>query len=445
MYAVLDIETTGGKFNHEGITEIAIHRFDGEDVVDSFISLINPEQEIQPFVAQLTGINNKMLRNAPKFYEVAKRIIEITQDCVLVAHNAAFDYRMLRLEFKRLGYTFDRPSICTVELSKVLIPGLDSYKLGKLCRTVGIPVTDRHRANGDALATTQLFQLLLEKDTKKLIEKQPVFLNPEKSLNEHLSALLEPLPNEAGVYFIEDKNGEIIYIGSTRNIYKSVNKLFLSKNSLGKKLQKLTHHIRFERTGSSLVAAIKANEYILQLKPALNANPNRPNFTHGLILKTDKKGYHHLVVVKRDLRKPMLTTFVNLAQANHFINTLTERFDLSHKLLHVEPGFDIKSLSISHAEEPEEYNQKVQASLDCFSLKEKNMVILDKGRNARERSAILIENGCFKGMCYFKLNFQINDKQILEELITPMTDTINNKHLIHKYLRQKKSPKIIPL
>jgi len=106
LYAILDIETTGGKYNEEGITEIAIHKYDGHQVVDTFISLVNPERSIQPFVVNLTGINNQMLRNAPKFYEVAKRIIEITSDCILVAHNAKFDYRILCTEFNRLGYGY---------------------------------------------------------------------------------------------------------------------------------------------------------------------------------------------------------------------------------------------------------------------------------------------------------------------------------------------------
>ena len=146
MYAILDIETTGGQYNEEGITEIAIYRFDGHEVVDQFISLVNPEIPIQPFVVKLTGINNAMLRSAPKFYEVAKRIIEITQDCIIVAHNAAFDYRVLRMEFRRLGYEFNRNTLCTVELSKKLIPDQPSYSLGKLVRSLGIPIADRHRA-----------------------------------------------------------------------------------------------------------------------------------------------------------------------------------------------------------------------------------------------------------------------------------------------------------
>ena len=133
-YAILDIETTGGKYNEEGITEIAIYRFDGDKVVDQFASLVNPEIPIQPFVVNLTGINNAMLRTAPKFHEVAKRIIEITNDAILVAHNAQFDNRILTTEFDRLGYNFDKQTLCTVELAKQLMPDMASYSLGKLVK-----------------------------------------------------------------------------------------------------------------------------------------------------------------------------------------------------------------------------------------------------------------------------------------------------------------------
>ena len=160
-YIIIDVETTGGKFNEEGITEIAIYKFDGKSSLE-FISLINPEKDIQPFVVNLTGINNKMLRNAPKFHEVAKRILEITEETIFVAHNTSFDYRILKTEYDRLGYNFKRNTLCTLELSKKLIPDMDSYSLGKLTRQLGIPITQRHRASGDALATVKLFKLLLD-------------------------------------------------------------------------------------------------------------------------------------------------------------------------------------------------------------------------------------------------------------------------------------------
>jgi DNA polymerase-3 subunit epsilon len=270
LYAIIDIETTGGKFNEEGITEIAIHKFDGVDIIDSFVSLVNPEKEIQPFVVNLTGINNKMLRNAPKFYEVAKRIVEITKDCVLVAHNASFDYRILRTEFKRLGYDFDIPTLCTVELSKIIIPDLESYSLGKLCRNIGIPMSDRHRANGDAVATVKLLQLLLQKDKDKIIVKQTIKSGNKRDLSKKLLTLLEDLPLETGIFYLHRYNGDIIFIGKGKNIKKEVNKVFLRSSNRSRTLLKEMSTVSFDLTGSELIAQLKFNDEIENHKPRYN-------------------------------------------------------------------------------------------------------------------------------------------------------------------------------
>ena len=227
MYAILDIETTGGAYDEEGITEIAIYRFDGHQVVDTFVSLVNPEKEIQPFVVKLTGIDQGMLKNAPKFHEVAKRIVEITEGCVLVAHNAVFDARILATEFKRLGYDYLRKRLCTVELSKSLMPDLPSYKLGKLCRSLGIPVSNRHRAEGDAMATVHLFKLLLHKDTNKAIIQQAVQTENQRKLAPKLQRLLEETPRKVGLFYLHDHMGNIIYVGKGKNLRSTVNKLFL--------------------------------------------------------------------------------------------------------------------------------------------------------------------------------------------------------------------------
>ena len=258
MYAILDIESTGGKYNEEGITEIAIHRFDGHQVVDKFICLVNPEREIQPFVAKLTGINNKMLRSAPKFHEVAKRIVEITEDAVLVAHNAQFDYRILRTEFRRLGYDFQRKTLCTVDLSKQLIPDAESHSLGKLARSLGIPMSDRHRANGDALATLKLFKLLLDKDSDKKIITEVIREETHGELSPTQLDMVFDLPSETGVYYMHDKDGQIIFIGKTKDIKKRVNQHFTNVGKVARKLQKETKKVTYEKTGSELIAILKA-------------------------------------------------------------------------------------------------------------------------------------------------------------------------------------------
>ncbi|MFT4575704.1 MAG: DNA polymerase-3 subunit epsilon [Polaribacter sp.] len=257
LYAILDIETTGGKFNEEGITEIAIYKFDGHEVVDQFITLVNPEKEIQPFVVQLTGINNNMLRNAPKFHEVAKRIIEITKDCIVVAHNSSFDYRILGTEYNRLGYEYKRDTLCTVELSRKLIPEQPSYSLGKLCKSLGVPMSDRHRASGDALATIQLFKLLLAKDVDKTIIINTVKHFDSKKTSEKLNALLKTVPAIMGVYYLHKEDGQIIFMGKGNNIKNDINNQFIKTTKRAKGIQDNTTSISYEQTGNILLTNLK--------------------------------------------------------------------------------------------------------------------------------------------------------------------------------------------
>jgi len=270
MYAILDIETTGGKFNEEGITEIAVYKFDGQKVTDQFISLVNPEKEIQEFVVKLTGINNKMLRNAPKFHEIAKRIVEITTNCTIVAHNSSFDYRILRTEFNRLGYDYLRNTLCTVELSKKLILDQPSYSLGKLCRSLGIPTTDRHRANGDALATVKLFKLLLEKDSEKNIIKDAVKYFDKREEKNRLIKILEEIPEKEGVFYVHNNIGNVIYMGRGKNLKKEVNKLFLRDSRRVLKVKSKMNSITFEETGNPLFTKLKYYIELQTIRPKFN-------------------------------------------------------------------------------------------------------------------------------------------------------------------------------
>ncbi|MFY9243084.1 MAG: exonuclease domain-containing protein [Polaribacter sp.] len=292
MYAILDIETTGGKFNEEGITEIAIYKFDGYEVVDQFISLVNPEKPIQEFVVKLTGINNKMLRNAPKFYEVAKRIVEITKDCIIVAHNSAFDYRILRTEFERLGFDFERNTLCTVELSQQLIENLPSYSLGKLTKTLGIPIVDRHRANGDALATVQLFKLLLEKDSKKSIIQSSIKYFDKRLEKEKLQNLIESIPSVSGIFYIHDLNGKVIYLGRGKNIKNEINGLFLKSTRRAVKIQDRAETVSFDRTGSELFTRLKYYLELESLSPKFNFKKKfkitKENFNNDNFIIVDK-------------------------------------------------------------------------------------------------------------------------------------------------------------
>jgi len=453
MYVILDIETTGGKYNEEGITEIAIHRFNGHEVVDKFISLINPEKEIQPFVVNLTGINNNMLRNAPKFHEVAKRIVEITQDAVLVAHNAQFDYRILRTEFKRLGYNFERKTLCTVELSKKLIPDQESYSLGKLVRSLGIPVTDRHRANGDALATVKLFKLLLSKDIDKTIIKTVVRDATLGELSQKQLDIVEELPSITGVYYMHDRDGEIILLGKSSNIKKRVNQHFTKRGDKARKIQKETKSVTYERTGNELVALLKENEEILRNKPKYNSYKKKRLFSYAVHKIDTEQGYISFKAGKLNNTDERIATFSSIIAAKNFLYKINAEFLLCDKINELSQAKtncgnynDGKCLGACiNKENVLEYNQRAEKAIAKYSLNNKNILIIDKGRELGERSGILIKNGVYSGLGFFDLNHQINNIHILESVITPIKGNENTNHIIETYLKKKRVLKIIEL
>ncbi len=453
MYAILDIETTGGKYNEEGITEIAIYRFDGHTVVDQFISLINPERPIQAFVVGLTGINNDMLRNAPKFYEVAKRIIEITEGCIIVAHNAQFDYRILSLEFDRLGYPFEQTTLCTVALSQELLPGHDSYSLGKLTKALGIPMTDRHRANGDAMATVKLFKMLLAKDTEKKIIQASVRAFPKKNIDKKLKDIIESTPSVCGVYYMHDGNGTIIYIGKSKNIKKRLTQHFTSDNRKSKRIQDEVIAVTYEETGSELIALLKESEEIKVNTPKFNRALRRRRYNIQLSQFVDEDGYINLKTEKVDNRKRAITTFSNMMSAKAHLDKIVDTYDLCTNKTSLQNGksncfnFTIKKCNGAciNEEDAVMYNKRVQHFIDKNSYENKSMLIIDRGRDVDERSVILIEDGVFRGIGFYNLNFQLNHLDILKSIITTMEDNRDAQHIIQSYLRTKKVYKTIPL
>jgi len=456
LYAILDIETTGGKYNEEGITEIAIYKFDGHQIVDQFFSLVNPEKNIQPFVINLTGINNQMLRNAPKFHEVAKRIIEITDNCTIVAHNAQFDNRILSTEFDRLGYPFEKNMLCTVELSKKLIPDLPSYSLGKLVRSLGIPITDRHRAQGDAKATVELFKLLLEKDIEKVIISDTIKKDPKRQLEPKLLDIIESAPTNTGVYYMHRKNGKIIYVGKSKNIKKRLIQHFTNDNKKSKKIQLEVVSVSYEETGNDLIAQLKESQEIKQLKPIFNHALKNNIFQSQLYSYIDESGYINLRIEKVPIEKEeknIITTFTNYQQGRSFLYKITDEFHLCQKLNHLEKtegacfNHDLKMCNGAciESETPVNYNLRVQKFIDKSSYEFDDMLLIDKGRSIQEHSVILIKNGTYRGYGFFNLNFQINNPEVLKSIINVMENNRDTQHIIQSYLRKNKVQKILKL
>ncbi len=451
MYAILDIETTGGQYNEEGITEIAIYKFDGHEIVDQFISLVNPEKPIQPFVVKLTGINNEMLKGAPKFYEVAKRIIEITQDCIVVAHNAVFDYRILRTEFRRLGYDFNSKTLCTVALSQQLMPEQPSHSLGKLVRALGIPMADRHRATGDAMATVKLFKMLLDKDLEKTILNDLIKFEVEKGITPKLRDLMEQMPSRTGVYHIYNEKGILVYIGKSRNIKKRMNQHFTGTDQKSKKIQGAAFNVSYEETGSELIALLKESEEIKVNKPIFNRAQRKTLFNLALYSEKSENGYLLLKLQKTDARKKEITSFSSPQEAKNALFRITSHYNLCQKFTGL---YDTKNECFQYKIKEcdgacvgkisaDEYNARVQEFITKNTFENQNMIVIDKGRNISEKSAILIENGIYKGYAFYDLNYQITNPEVLKNILIPMQNNRDVKNIIRSHVRKSKFLKVI--
>lgn len=392
-----------------------------------------------------------MLRNAPKFHEVAKRILEITEDTIFVAHNTSFDYRILKTEYNRLGYNFKRNTLCTLELSKKLILDVNSYSLGKLTKQLGIPLTQRHRASGDALATVKLFKLLLDKDLDKNIIIKNIKNTSKSNLPNKLNEILDELPSSTGIYYLHNKNSEIIYIGKSKNIKKRVNQHFTGKDRKSQKLQINTVTVSYDETGSELIALLKESNQVKLHKPIFNRKLRKTIYPYGLYKSIDKNNYINLSISKISSGRNPLTTFKNINNGFSFLNKLIDKNDLCQKLCGVyKSNNNCFRYSINECygaciniEKPDQYNERIYKAIKYLNFENKNFAIIDKGRNIDESSFVLVENGLFIGLGYFNLNFQINNIKVLKKIIISMEHNKDNQQIIHSFLRKAKGIKIL--
>lgn len=454
MYAIVDIETTGGSPEYDKITEVAICIHDGQKVVDRFVTLVNPERFISPFITQLTGITNEMVEDAPRFYEVARSIVEITQDKIFVAHNAGFDYGFIRHEFKRLGYTYRRQQLCTVRLSRKLIPGLTSYSLDSICRELGIVIENRHRAEGDVLATVKLFEILLGlNDTgrtiptlfrqQSLADLHPT-LNPER---------IEKVPEEPGVYYFYNEANDIIYIGKSTNMYRRV--ITHLRNMTTKKTRKMHDEIAdidFECTGSELIALLKESSEIKKHKPLYNRAQRRSLNNFGIYSFTDPTGYLRFKIDSATQNGRPCATFSTMGEAKKHLELLVDKYELCLKLcgLYETKGACFqRQLGICHGactgtERPVTYNLRAERALMSFEFSYRNFFILDKGRNNEELSVVKMENGKYIGYGYITPQPGSDMTELLHDCIHTYPDNRDVQQIIHTYLRKHQVKRIIP-
>lgn len=429
MYAIVDIETTGGYAAANGIIEIAIKIFDGEKITEEWETLINPHQNIPTYIQAFTGINNEMVKDAPAFEEVAQKIYTYLQGNIFVAHNVNFDYSFVKNHLDFYGYTFIAKKLCTVRLSRQVFPGYQSYSLGNLCHSLGIELLNRHRAGGDAAATVVLFKKILDNDSKAVITTSLNRNSKEQQLPPNVpKSHFEVLPKTPGIYYFHDQKGKVVYVGKAKNIKTRVNSHF-SNNSDSRQKQnflRAIYSISFQPTATELMASILESTEIKRLWPIFNTSQKRAEEVYGIFVYEDQNGYMRLAIEKKRKNANPVYTFHYKVDGHGVLRKLMKEFSLCPKLCFMQTDAD-KCIGIAEAhcfgaceksEIAENYNQRVLQAIGSVT-KRPSYVLLDKGLNADEASCIMVVQGSFFGMGYLPKNFNNITQSAIAEYIKP--------------------------
>jgi len=446
LYTIVDIETTGNGIKGNKITEISIFKYDGYEVVDEFTSLVDPECEIPYFITRLTGIDNDLVRNAPTLEEIADTILKITENTIFVAHSVNFDYNIIKNELKNTGRDFVRKKLCTVRLSRKLIPGYNSYSLGKLCSALGIPLTDRHRARGDAHATTLLFQKLLRSDGADKVFK--TFLNArsqEATLPSSLPReVFEGLPAKSGVYYFKNSKGKIIYVGKAINIKKRVLSHFYDKSNKEVRLCQETADIDHELSGSELLALLMESAAIKHHYPIYNRAQKRRIQPYGIFSYEDRNGVLHLAYNKLKMAPNALTVFYSPTACRSYLEEICKNFQLCPKYCHLQEHVKTCShYSITNCdgicrgtETAEVYNEKVLSALAQIGSQREHFIIREKGRNLTEDAFVLVKNSTYLGYGFVKKEFNISSEEDLDAFLIPQPNTLETESILKSYVNK---------
>ncbi len=453
MYSIVDIETTGGSSRSHKIIEVAIVSFDGQQIVDTYSTLINPGKYVPPFITSLTGISNDMIEDAPSFEDVAQEILKRTEGQIFVAHNVNFDFSFLRQEFGLLGIKFERKKLCTVRLARRILPGFKSYGLGALSSALDIQIQGRHRALGDAEATAKILGILIEQDKDGFIGHSLKKNSKEATLPPHMSKEeYDELPEKSGVYYFHNDKGKVVYVGKAKNIKSRVTSHFTGESGGSKRLfHENIHHISYELTGNELIALLLESREIKRLWPEYNRAQKYTSKNHALYLYTDRNGYMRFTVSKMQPGAHALASFSNFQEGRSYVHDLVKKYKLCPKLsgLQKSPGtcFDVHLGSCDGACEgkitSEYYNVRMEHAILSIDSEKKTFAIVGKGRSAEERTFVLIENGMYIGHGFTDHFLRAETFEDLKGRVQGYPDNQDIQKILRLYLKQTNGDQLL--
>lgn len=431
MFAIVDVETTGGHAAGNAMTEIAIVLHDGIKVVDNYSKLLNPEQHIPLNIQTLTGITPEMVEDAPKFSEVANEIRDFLADHIFVAHNVNFDYSFVKAAFAEVGIDYNPKRMCSVRYARRVEKGLKSYSLGNLCKHFKVENEAAHRAWGDATATAKILEYLLEKDTQGqwqyLIKKNSGEFNLPANLP---SDDYHNLPDVPGVYYFLDDHGKPIYIGKAKNLKKRVATHFVSdkEGSKSQGFKREIFNIKFERTGSELLASLLEDHEIRHYWPKYNRAQKNPKRKFAVYLFYNQKNVPSLAINKVTSQQGYIRDFHSNAQAQSWVLKQIE----GYKLDSAKCGFPFSFPEIEVSEE--EHTENMQLLLDDLASESQNLVIKTRGREPDEDGFALIKDGHLKGFGFISHHEQLSTFDDILGYTRELRSSITTQAIIRKVL-----------
>ncbi|VVE42688.1 exonuclease domain-containing protein [Pandoraea fibrosis] len=285
----VDLETTGGNALEDRITEIGVVEV-GPHGIEQWSTLLDPAEPIPPFIQQLTGITNEMVRGQPSFETLAQGLAERLHGKLFVAHNARFDYGFLKNEFRRAGIRFQADVLCTVRLSRLLFPTAARHGLDALIARFGLAPLGRHRALADADLLWQFWQKIHTIYAPDLIEQAVQRVTKRSSQPPQLpDEAIDALPDSPGVYLFYGEGDTLLYVGKSVDIRSRVRSHFSSDHQVAKDLR-ISQEIRrveARRTTGELGALLLESQLVKQLQPVHNRQLRRASNLYSWQLAAD--------------------------------------------------------------------------------------------------------------------------------------------------------------
>jgi DNA polymerase-3 subunit epsilon len=443
-YAIVDIETTGGHAAANGITEISVFVHDGNRVIKHFETLINPQQLIPRFITSLTGIDNALVADAPAFDEIADVLFGILNENIFVAHNVNFDYSFVKHQLKQSGYELTAKKLCTVRLGRKVFPGLPSYSLGNLCRSLKIDIENRHRAGGDAKATVKLFEHMLASGAQIYIDGMLKRTSAEHWLPMNLDKqVIDKLPCRPGVYYFHNNKDKVIYVGKAINIKKRVSSHFTHNDSDLKRQHFIRniYKVSYRQCATELEAIVLESTEIKRLWPRHNKSQKQPLVKYALYSFEDNRGYIRLAIDKKKKNLPHLYNFNLLNEGLALIKKMVEEFNLNARLCFIDKTPFTKAEDEA-LEPPGIYNPKIKKALDALSKNLPTFALVDEGIAEDEKLYLLVERGSFWGMGYLPKSFTISSSGQLKNLLNPYADNDYIRNNIYSFAEANPHKKI---